>query len=176
MEKTWGIFISSGRFLKTGLGCVQAVFDKEAGGALSFGGVGDEKKISINTRVLLDCTYSESAGDYGQVWKVLTKTPDLKRNALDFSRRCFFAFMASDRGNILNLVRNPYPEDISMHASLCGHWIDLHLDILPEVIPVPTDTVYEVETVVEIYGDSRISDEEIDRIGRQALEMGEIVY
>jgi len=175
-KKPGAFFISSGRFLKTGLGCVQAVFDKEAGGALSFDGVGDERKISIGTRVLLDCTHSESAGDYGQARKVLTKTPDLKRNALDFSRRCFFAFMASDRGDIPNLVRNPYPEDISMHASLCGHWIDLHLDILPNVIPVPAGTIYEMETVVEIYGDSRISDEEIERIGRQALEMGEIVH
>jgi len=176
MEKTWGIFISSGRFLKAEIGSVQATFAREAGGTLCFDGVGDERKISIGTRVLLDCTYSKDAGDYGQAWKVLTKTPDLKRNALDFSRRCFFAFMASDCGNILNLVRNPQPEDVPLRAHLCGHWIDLHLDILPEVIPVPTDTVYEVETVVEIYRDSRISDEEIERIGWQALEMGEIVH
>jgi hypothetical protein len=108
--------------------------------------------------------------------KVLTKTPDLKKNVLDFSRRCFFAFMASDRGNILTLVRNPRPEDISMHASLCGHWIDLHLDILPEGIPVPAGTVYEVETVVEIYGDRRTSGAEIERIARRALETGDISH
>ena len=53
MEKTWGIFISSGRFLKAEIGSVQATFAREAGGTLCFDGVGDERKISIGTRVLL---------------------------------------------------------------------------------------------------------------------------
>ena len=108
--------------------------------------------------------------------KVLTKKPNLKMNVLDFWGRCFFAFMASDRGDILTLVKNPHPEDIPMRASLCGHWIDLHLDILPEVLPVPVGAVYEVETVVEIYGDNRTSDEDIEHIARQALETGEILH
>jgi hypothetical protein len=63
MEKPWSVFIPSGRFLKTKIGSVQAAFDREAGGAFCFGSDGNENGISIGTRVRLDCTHSEGAGE-----------------------------------------------------------------------------------------------------------------
>jgi len=94
----------------------------------------------------------------------------------EFRGTCFFAMLPSERGNILMLIRNPKPEGIVSRAVLCCNWIDLHLDFVVDEVPIPKGSTYEVEMVIDIYGDGKTTKEEIIEIGRRAMAIGDIVY
>ena len=112
----------------------------------------------------------------GPVRRIETRgTLDGNRSMMDFSRRCFFAMLSSDRGNIFVLVRNVHPPATRMRAHLCGCWIDLHLDIYCDTVPVPPGQTFSVETDLAIHGDARTTDADALRIAERSLAADALV-
>ncbi len=112
----------------------------------------------------------------GRIHNVPTKAHGETLERWEFSDGAFFAFHASDRGNVLTLVKNPSPPDVKMSALVCSMWIDLHLDIVPDRIPVPAGSSFSVELITDVMGDGTITKERLLEIGRRSLEIGDIVY
>ena len=89
--------------------------------------------------------------------------------------RLFYGLYGTDRGNVLTLIRNPQHPENRLHYSVCGNYIDVHVNFSPQQVPVPAGTVYEVEYVTELYGDASTSVDEIRQIGLRSLEAGDVV-
>ena len=89
--------------------------------------------------------------------------------------RAFFAMYASDRGNLLTLVRQIRPAGQALHLAVCGNYIDHHLDLELGAPPIPAGKVFEVEYDLALYGDDQTSQDEIAAIGRRALAAGRFV-
>jgi len=88
--------------------------------------------------------------------------------------RLFYGLYGTDRGNVLTLIRNPQHPASRLHYSVCGNYIDVHVNFGPPEAPVPAGTVYEVEYVTELYGDATTSVDEIRQIGLRSLEAGDL--
>jgi hypothetical protein len=89
--------------------------------------------------------------------------------------RLFYALYPSDRGNVLTLIDNPQHPDRKLHYSVCGNYIDIHVNLAPERAPVPAGEVFDVRYVCELYGDGSTSADELKQIGLRSLEAGDIV-
>jgi hypothetical protein len=89
--------------------------------------------------------------------------------------RLFYGLFGTDRGNVLTLIRNGSAGDAPLHYSVCGNYIDVHVNLDPGKAPVPGGTVFEVDYVCELYGDARTTVDEIKEIGLRSLEAGDIV-
>ncbi|NKB65588.1 MAG: hypothetical protein GKR89_00880 [Candidatus Latescibacteria bacterium] len=87
----------------------------------------------------------------------------------------FYGLYASDKGNILTLIKNPQHPERLLHYSVCGNYVDVHVNFNPGKPPIAAGTVIEVEYTTEVYGDGRVSDAEIKQIGLKSLEAGDIV-
>ena len=87
----------------------------------------------------------------------------------------FYGLYASDKGNILTLIKNPQYPQRRLHYSVCGNYVDVHVNFAPGTPPIPAGTVIEVEYVTEVYGDGQTSAAEIKQIGLQSLAAGDIV-
>ena len=89
--------------------------------------------------------------------------------------RLFYALYPSDRGSVLSLFENPQHPDRKLHYSVCGNYIDVHVNLSPDPVPVPAGTVFEVSYICELYGDGDTSVDELKQIGLRSLEAGDIV-
>ena len=87
----------------------------------------------------------------------------------------FYGLFASDRGNVLALMENGQHPQVPFHYSVCGNYIDVHVNLHPQRVPVPAGTVFEVRYTAELYGDGSTSVDEIHAIGRRSLEAGRLV-
>jgi hypothetical protein len=107
---------------------------------------------------------------------VYTRRPDRSHHDPRESRddRLFYGLYGSDRGNVLTLIRNATADGTPLHYSVCGNYIDVHVNLEPRKVPVPRGTVFEVSFVSELYGDARTTVDEIKRIGLRSLEAGDI--
>ncbi|MFC1526057.1 hypothetical protein ACFL6X_04510 [Candidatus Latescibacterota bacterium] len=88
--------------------------------------------------------------------------------------RLFYGLYAADRGNVLTLMRNRSHSEHPFHYSVCGNYIDIHVNLDPGPPPTPAGKVFEVEYVCEIYGDATTSADEIREIGERSLRTGEL--
>ncbi len=89
--------------------------------------------------------------------------------------RLFYGLYPSDKGNILTLITNPQHPENKLHYSVCGNYVDIHVNMAPNEVPVPAGTAFEVEYVFEVYGDGMTSADEIRQIGLASLAAGDIV-
>ena len=89
--------------------------------------------------------------------------------------KLFYALYGSNRGNILTYIENPLPKQ-SMHYSVCGNYIDIHVNFQPENTPVPANTTFEVNYVCEVFGDSKTSIDELKVIGQKSVASGKTSY
>ena len=89
--------------------------------------------------------------------------------------RLFYGLFATDRGNVLTLLKNPQHPEHKLHYSVCGNYIDVHVNFHAGPVPVPAGKVFEVEYITELFGDSSTGADEIKQIGRRSLEAGDIV-
>ena len=83
----------------------------------------------------------------------------------DDGNRLFYGLFAAPRGNILTLIENHSAPQHSMHYSVCGNYIDVHVNVQPAQVPVGPGEVFEVRYVCEVFGDEHTSVDQIP--GRQ---------
>ncbi|MEE3234147.1 MAG: hypothetical protein VX294_08285 [Candidatus Latescibacterota bacterium] len=88
--------------------------------------------------------------------------------------KLFYALYGSDRGNILTLIENPLPNQ-PMHYSVCGNYIDVHVNFQIEQIPVPANTTFEVNYISEVFGDDKTSVDELKMIGQNSVASGKLL-
>ena len=88
--------------------------------------------------------------------------------------RLFYALYPSDKGNVLALFDNPQHPERKFHHSVCGNYIDVHVNFHCDKVPVPQGAVFEVNYVCELYGDGQTSLDELKAIGQRSLEAGDI--
>ncbi|MBT3345014.1 MAG: hypothetical protein HN712_12485 [Gemmatimonadetes bacterium] len=108
---------------------------------------------------------------------VYTLRPDTSASSVgegDVGPHLFYGLFASDRGNVLAFMNNPQHPRIPFHFSVCGNYIDVHVNFHPENNPVPAGTVFEVDYVTELYGDGQTTVEEIRAIGARSLAAGQL--
>ncbi len=89
--------------------------------------------------------------------------------------RLFYGLFATDRGNVLTLIKNPQHPEQKLHYSVCGNYIDVHVNLNPGEAPVPAGKTFEIEYIFELYGDANTTADEIKQIGLKSLESGDIV-
>ena len=107
---------------------------------------------------------------------IYTYRPDLSiANTGLGGKDLFYGLFATERGNVLTLVKNKQHPDPGLHYAVCGNYIDVHVNLLPQQVPVPAGEIFEVEYITELYGDERTSADEIRQIGEQSLAAGDIV-
>lgn len=101
--------------------------------------------------------------------------PDLSGGSSGQSQdsRLFYALYASERGNVLTLIDNPDRKQ-NMHYSVCGNYIDIHVNFSPEQVPVAAGTTFDINYVCELYGDEQTSVDELKKIGLHSIETGDI--
>ena len=87
----------------------------------------------------------------------------------------FYGLFATDRGNVLTLVKNRQHPQHKLHYSVCGNYIDVHVNLDPGPVPVPAGKTYEVEYITELFGDAQTGVDQIRQIGMASLEAGDIV-
>ena len=100
--------------------------------------------------------------------------PDLSGGQHGEGQRLFYALYPSDRGNVLTLVDNPDPNQ-KMHYSVCGNYVDIHVNFQPDQVPVPAGTTFDVRYICELYGDGETEIDELKQIGLRATQTGDIV-
>jgi hypothetical protein len=88
--------------------------------------------------------------------------------------RLFYGLFSSDRGNVLALMENDQHPQVPFHYSVCGNYIDVHVNLHAPQAPIPAGSVFEISYAAEMYGDGDTSVDEIHEIGRRSLELGEI--
>lgn len=89
--------------------------------------------------------------------------------------RLFYGLYATDRGNVLTLLKNNSQPRQNFHYSVCGNYIDVHVNLEAGEEPVRAGRAFEVEYICELYGDGATSVDEIKQIGLRSLEAGDIV-
>jgi len=95
--------------------------------------------------------------------------------AINQDDKLYYALYPSDRGNVLTLIKNLNYGKNDMHYSVCGNYIDIHVNLHPGEAPVAAGSTFEIEYVCEVYGDGGATVDELGEIGRRALEEGDIV-
>lgn len=88
--------------------------------------------------------------------------------------RLFYALFAADRGNVLTLFENPHHPERKFHYSVCGNYIDVHVNYLCDQPPVAAGTTFDVSYTCELYGDGQTGLDELKAIGLRSLELGDI--
>jgi hypothetical protein len=109
---------------------------------------------------------------------VYTLRPDTSTRSTvdgDAGANLFYGLFSSDGGNVLAFMKNRQHEQLPFHYSVCGNYIDVHVNLLPGQDPVPAGTVFEVEYVTEVFGDGETTAEQIRSIGECSLQAGELV-
>ena len=62
-----------------------------------------------------------------------------------------------------------------MHYSVCGNYVDIHVNFQPDQVPVPAGTTFDVRYICELYGDGETEIDELKQIGLRATQTGDIV-
>jgi hypothetical protein len=107
---------------------------------------------------------------------IYTYRPDLSvSNPGAGGKDLFYGLFATERGNVLTLVKNKQHLEHPLHYAVCGNYIDIHVNLHPGEAPVAAGKVFEVEYVTELYGDEETSADEIRQIGQRSLAAGDIV-
>ena len=103
--------------------------------------------------------------------------PDLSagHGPINKDDKLYYALYPSDRGNVLTLIKNLNYGKNDMHYSVCGNYIDIHVNLNPGEAPVAASSVFEIEYVCEVYGDGSATVDELGAIGKRSLEEGDIV-
>jgi hypothetical protein len=99
--------------------------------------------------------------------------PDLSGGTQREGQRLFYALYPSQRGNVLTLIDNPDPAQ-KMHYSVCGNYVDIHVNFHPPQVPAPAGTAFEVRYICEVFGDEQVSVDQLKQIGLRATETGDI--
>ena len=89
--------------------------------------------------------------------------------------RLFYALYPSDRGNVLALFDNPHHPEHKFHYSVCGNYVDVHVNYSGYDMPLPAGTAFEVRYICEIYGDENTAIDQLKDIGLRSCEAGDIV-
>ena len=89
--------------------------------------------------------------------------------------RLFYALYPADRGNVLALFENPQHPEHKFHYSVCGNYIDVHVNYHCDEVPVAAGTTFDVNYICELYGDGQISLADLKAIGQRSLAAGDIV-
>lgn len=108
---------------------------------------------------------------------IYTLRPDTSTRSVaegDVGPNLFYGLFSSDRGNVLSFFKNPQHPRLPFHYSVCGNYIDVHVNLYPEQDPVPAGTVFEIEYVTEVFGDGDTTTEQIRAIGEQSVRAGEL--
>ena len=100
--------------------------------------------------------------------------PDLSGGQHGEGERLFYALYPSDLGNVLTLVDNPHQAQ-KIHYSVCGNYVDIHVNFQPEQVPVPAGTTFDVSYICELYGDGKTEIDELKQIGLRATQTGDII-
>lgn len=100
--------------------------------------------------------------------------PDLSGGQHGEGQRLFYALYPSQRGNVLTLIDNPDPNQ-KMHYSVCGNYVDIHVNFHPPQVPVPAGTTFDVRYICEVYGDQHIDVDQLKQIGLRATETGDLL-
>ena len=87
----------------------------------------------------------------------------------------FYGLYAADRGNVLTYMRNRSHADYPFHYSVCGNYIDIHVNMNPGPPPTARGAVFDVEYACEVAGDGQWSPEAIREIGERSLAAGDLV-
>ncbi len=99
--------------------------------------------------------------------------PDLSGGQQGEGQRLFYALYPSQRGNVLTLIDNPDPNQ-KMHYSVCGNYVDIHVNFHPQQVPAPAGTAFDIRYICEVYGDEHASVDVLKQIGLRATETGDI--
>ena len=75
---------------------------------------------------------------------------------------------------MLALFENPHHPEHNFHYSVCGNYIDIHVNYNCGEAPVPAGTCFEVNYVCELYGDEQTSIDELKAIGQRSIATGDI--
>ena len=75
---------------------------------------------------------------------------------------------------MLTLFENPHHPERKFHYSVCGNYIDVHVNYLCDQPPVATGTTFDVSYTCELYGDGQTGLDELKAIGLRSLELGDI--
>ena len=71
-------------------------------------------------------------------------------------------------------MNNRQHKQCPFHFSVCGNYIDVHVNFMPKTVPVPAGTVFDVDFVTELYGNGDTTAEQIRAIGAASLAAGEL--
>ncbi len=108
---------------------------------------------------------------------IYTLRPDTSSHSVgegDSGPHLFYGLFSSDLGNVLSFMNNKQHDRSPFHFSVCGNYIDVHVNFSPTEVPVPSGTVFDVEYVTEVYGDGETTTEQIRSIGARSLAAGEL--
>ena len=96
-----------------------------------------------------------------------------------FSGGGFFAFYPSDRGNMVMLTRN-FDPDRPVRYVLCANYIDFHMSVLfrdesqRPIRPLP-GTRQSMEYELALWGNGRVTREQIQELGRRSIRAGRLL-
>ena len=91
----------------------------------------------------------------------------------EYEGNLFVALYGGPRGDILALSRPRKIEGATPVYQLCACWLDNHLYLSSEGDTIPAGTTWEVDLTVVLAPPMSV-DEDMETLGRQALEAGEI--
>ena len=93
---------------------------------------------------------------------------------MDYEGDLFLALYGGPRGNILVLSRAKKIDQAQAGYQLCESWLDNHLFVRAETATIAAGTCYEVEMSLVLARTPNL-DEDLEALGWQALEAGELV-
>ena len=95
-------------------------------------------------------------------------------NFVHYEGDLFLALYGGSRGSILVLSRAKKIGQAQTGYQLCPSWLDNHLFVQAETETIAAGTCYEVEMSLVLSRTPNL-DEDLEALGRQALEAGELV-
>lgn len=90
----------------------------------------------------------------------------------------FFAFYSADRGNMVMLTKNFSPE-LPVEYVICGNYIDFHMQVVfrgedGKAGPPAPGTTVEMEYDLALWGDGRVTREQVMELGQRSLKAGKL--
>jgi hypothetical protein len=91
----------------------------------------------------------------------------------------FFGLYSSDRGNMLMLTKNFKPE-LPTDYVICGNYTDFHMSVLfadpnQKLFKVEKGFKSSVEYELAVWGDEKLTRDQLIEIGKKSLEKGKLV-
>ena len=115
-------------------------------------------------------------------WQTTTTLDQIKNGDLDMHNirgTTFISLYSSDRGNMMMLVKNLRPDLATSHV-ICTNYIDLHMNVILNDPKMQHEKDFKnfklsVDYDLAIWGDGKITDEQLIEIGRKSIEAGNLV-